>query len=194
VQGGRRKAREILFRSLYEVELSGDPLREALEFSLGRFHLSEDARDHAVDLAGFLEEHRDGIDERLRRQLAHWDLARVSGVVRSILRLASAELMISSDVPVEVVLDEAVRLAQRYGEEGAGGFVNGVLDPVAAELRPGEAGARRDRSTGRSTGREGGGEDGGASDRDDDGAPAGPGEAANRPAAGDSPGRKETGR
>jgi N utilization substance protein B len=138
MQGGRRKAREILFRALYESEVGGEDLREALEYSLGRYHLREDARDHVVDLAAFLAQHRAEIDRRLQKQLAHWALDRVSLVVRSILRLASAELMISREIPVEVILDQAIRLAHRYGEEGAASFVNGVLDPIAAELRPEE--------------------------------------------------------
>lgn len=138
MQGGRRKAREILFRALYESEVGGEDLREALEYSVGRYHLREDARDHVVDLARFLAQHRAEIDLRLQRQLAHWALDRVSLVVRSILRLASAELMNSKEVPVEVILDQAIRLAQRYGEEGAASFVNGVLDPIAAEFRPEE--------------------------------------------------------
>ena len=143
--GGRRKAREILFRALYEVEAGGEDLREALEYSLGRYHLREDARDHVVDLASFLAQHQAEIDVRLKKQLAHWELARVSLVVRSIMRLAMAELMVSKEVPVEVVLDEAIRLAQRYGEAGAAGFVNGVLDPIASEVRPEEV--RRSRES-----------------------------------------------
>jgi N utilization substance protein B len=43
-----------------------------------------------------------------------------------------------------VVLDEAVDIARKYGRDESGDFVNGVLDRVARELRPGEleAGAR----------------------------------------------------
>ncbi|MCA9727598.1 MAG: transcription antitermination factor NusB [Candidatus Eisenbacteria bacterium] len=144
VQGGRRKAREILFRVLYEVEVSGDDLRDALDFALGRYHLTEDARDHAVDLAAYLEQHQAEIDRGLGPRLAHWELGRLSMIVRAILRLAWAELAATPEVPVEVILDEAIRLAQRYAEPGAPGFVNGVLDPIAAELRPGEGRARRD--------------------------------------------------
>ena len=144
MQGGRRKAREVLFRTLYESQVGGEDLRETLEYSLGRYHLREDARDHVADLARFLTQHRAEIDLRLQKQLMHWTLERVSLVVRSILRLASAELMISKEIPVEVVLDEAIRLAQRYGEEGAAPFVNGVLDPIAAELRPEEKRAMKE--------------------------------------------------
>lgn len=150
MQGGRRKAREILFRALYESEVGGEDLREALEYSLGRYHLREDARDHVVDLAAFLAQHRAEIDRRLQKQLAHWALDRVSLVVRSILQLASAELMSSPEIPVEVILDQAIRLAQRYGEEGAASFVNGVLDPIAAELRP-----EKERPARKGTGAEG---------------------------------------
>ncbi len=41
------------------------------------------------------------------------------------------------ETPVLVILNEAIRLASRYGEEDAGSFVNGVLDAAARRIRPG---------------------------------------------------------
>jgi N utilization substance protein B len=136
--GGRRKAREIVFRVLYETEVTGEDTLEALEFALGRYHLTEDGREHAVRTVRFLMDHREELDARLRPRLSNWDLGRLSTVVRSILRLALAELLGTPDVPARVILDEAVELAKKYGEETADAFVNGVLDPLAQAARPGE--------------------------------------------------------
>ena len=60
-------------------------------------------------------------------------------VDRTILRLATWELMMRPDVPVAVVIDEAVELAKQYSTEQSGGFVNGVLSTIAAQVRPSEA-------------------------------------------------------
>lgn len=136
--GGRRKAREILFRVLFETEASGEEPLEALEFALGRYRLTADGRDYAVRLLGIWSEEREQIDQMLRRGLANWDLMRLSAVVRAVLRLATAELSGAPEVPARVVLDQAVELTRKYGEEGAEGFVNGVLDPIAFLLRPAE--------------------------------------------------------
>jgi len=134
--GGRRKAREILFRVLFETESSGEEPLEALEFAFSRYRLTEDGRDHAVRLLRLWRERKDQIDTLVQERLSNWELSRLSGVVRAILRLGTAELMGAADVPARVVLDQAVEMAKKYGEEGADGFVNGVLDPIAASLRP----------------------------------------------------------
>ena len=59
-------------------------------------------------------------------------------VDRCLLRIAIYELLDEGDVPVAVVLDEAVELAKTYSTEDSGRYVNGVLSAVAAEVRPGE--------------------------------------------------------
>lgn len=140
MRGGRRKAREILFRVLFETEISGDDPLEALEESLARYHLTEDGRDYAVRLARLIGARRAQIDGFLERGLVHWEIRRVSVVVRCLLRLACLELLEAADVPAAVILDQAVELAKRYGEDGADAFVNGVLDPIGAVLRPEELG------------------------------------------------------
>lgn len=141
--GGRRKSREILFRVLYEAEVGGEEPRELLDYVLGRYHLTEDGRDYVVRVLERREAERAEIDERIRVRLANWEMHRLSVVVRTILRLAVAELREPSDVPARVVLDQAIEMAKRYGEAGSDAFVNGVLDPIAFALRPAELGPRR---------------------------------------------------
>lgn len=136
MQGGRRKAREVVFRAVFETEVTNEDLIETLEYSLGRYHLTEDGRDHAIALARHLGANRAAIRKLIAANLQNWEFGRLSGVVRAILQLGVAELE-GTDVPLEVVLDEAVELAHRYGENDSGKFVNGVLDPLAAKLRPG---------------------------------------------------------
>ncbi|MEZ4651453.1 MAG: transcription antitermination factor NusB [Candidatus Eisenbacteria bacterium] len=135
MQGGRPKAREVLFRVLFEVEVSRDDVVESLEYSLGRYHLSEDARDHVIDLARAFARSQEDIDARISATLHGWSFSRLSVVVRAVLRVAVTELLFAPDIPVEIVLDQAIRLAQRYGEDGSDAFVNGVLDRIASEAR-----------------------------------------------------------
>ena len=54
---------------------------------------------------------------------------------RNILRIAVSELIYIQEVPARVAIDEAIELAKRYGDEGSGRFVNGILDPVARKYR-----------------------------------------------------------
>ena len=69
----------------------------------------------------------------LSREIAH-----VDAIERAILRLAAWELVNRIDVPYKVVLNEALELSKRFGAEQGHSYVNGVLDPLARQLRPHE--------------------------------------------------------
>ncbi|HET9070860.1 MAG TPA: transcription antitermination protein NusB, partial [Acidimicrobiales bacterium] len=64
-----------------------------------------------------------------------WSVDRMPAVDRSLLRLATFELLGRPDTPTGVVISEAVDLAKEYSTEESGRFVNGVLAAVAAEVR-----------------------------------------------------------
>jgi N utilization substance protein B len=73
------------------------------------------------------------IDESLRDVTTNWRLERLGAIERSVLRLATAEL-IQADTPTRVVIQEAVKLAERYGSAQSARFVNGVLDALARRM------------------------------------------------------------
>ena len=73
------------------------------------------------------------IDESLRDVTTNWRLERLGAIERSVLRLAAAELM-QGDTPTRVVIQEAVKLAERYGSAQSARFVNGVLDALARRM------------------------------------------------------------
>ena len=57
---------------------------------------------------------------------------------RGVLRLGATEILCLADLPGKVAIQEAVRLAERYGGEESPRFVNGVLDAVYRGRRAGE--------------------------------------------------------
>ena len=73
------------------------------------------------------------IDRELTEVTANWRFERLGAIERSVLRLAAAELL-RDETPVKVVLQESVRLAERYGTARSARFVNGVLDAYARRL------------------------------------------------------------
>lgn len=75
------------------------------------------------------------IDDVIQSASRNWRLDRMSRVDRNILRLATYELRFTEDVPVKVVINEAVELAKRFGAAESPAFVNGILDRVAQALR-----------------------------------------------------------
>ena len=73
------------------------------------------------------------IDTALREVTTNWRLERLGAIERSVLRLAAAEL-VRGETPPRVVIQEAVRLAERYGSMQSARFVNGVLDALARRM------------------------------------------------------------
>lgn len=136
-RGGRTRAREVAFRAIFEAEASGEDPLDVLELSLGRFRFTPDGRSFAFALARAAGSRAEEIDAHLTDLLEKWSLERLSSVVRAILRLALAELIAIPESPSRVIIQEAVRLADRYGEEKAGTFVNGIVDAAARRIRPG---------------------------------------------------------
>ena len=72
--------------------------------------------------------------ERLIEEVTtNWRIERIGAIERSVLRLAAAELS-AGETPPRVVIQEAVRLAERYGSPQSAKFVNGVVDAIARKL------------------------------------------------------------
>ena len=78
---------------------------------------------------------RDGaaIDTELEAVTTNWRLERLGAIERSVLRLAAAELR-GAETPPRVVIQEAVRMAERYGTAHSARFVNGIVDALARRL------------------------------------------------------------
>jgi len=101
------------------------------------FELELDAPtlEFAGRLVSITRERLDEIDDAIQSASRNWRLDRMSRVDRNILRLATCELRHSPDVPVKVVINEAVELAKRFGTADSPAFVNGILDRIAHQLR-----------------------------------------------------------
>lgn len=70
------------------------------------------------------------LDSALMDVTDNWRLERIGAIERSVLRLGAAELE-QRETPPRVVIQEAVRLAERFGSTASARFVNGVLDAYA---------------------------------------------------------------
>ncbi len=91
---------------------------------------------YALRLARGMDARRDDIDALISRHASGWTIDRMPAIDRALLRMATYELLAEPDVPVAVVIDEAVELAKDYSTEDSGRYVNGVLASLAAEARP----------------------------------------------------------
>ncbi len=128
----RHESRQEAFCLLFERIFSDATLEEIMENAVdGRdAQLSE----YAVELAKTADAHQEEIDAIIEPKLKKWKLNRISKVSLAALRLAVSELCYEKDIPVSVVINEAIELTKRFSGEEDASFVNGVLGSIAKEL------------------------------------------------------------
>ena len=122
---GRREARERALELLYEAEAKDIPASELL----ATLPIAPDP--YATQLVEGVDAHRTEIDGLLTRFAKGWTIERMPAVDRALLRLATFELLQHPELPVGVVISEAVELASQFSTEDSGRFVNGVLSAIA---------------------------------------------------------------
>jgi transcription antitermination protein NusB len=127
----RRAAREVALRVLYTHEVGHGPIAEILEETIAVHTLEEPIADFARILVEGTYAHLKELDTQIVAHATGYPLERQTVVDRSILRLASAEILFSlSDAPIPVVINEAIELAKKYSTDEAVKFINGVLGGI----------------------------------------------------------------
>jgi len=113
-----------------------DTWEEALELFLEgkRKRMSRKMRAFFLDRIDGVSLRLEELDEQIRLHSANWEMKRMGGVDRNVLRLAFYELLHCPDVPPVVTVNEAVQLAKELSSEESGRFVNGILDNVIRKL------------------------------------------------------------
>ena len=135
--GARRTGRAYALQLLYArdgdpgTDLSGAASSWASEFEL---EIEQAAQSFARELVAAAVTRTAEIDDLIAGASKNWRIDRMSRVDRNILRLGACELLAFRDVPVKVVINEAVELAKRFGTAESSAFVNGVLDRIATAV------------------------------------------------------------
>ena len=94
---------------------------------------NSDVKDYLVKITNAYKEHKNEIDEQIKKFAFGWDITRLVKMDKDILRIAICELLFVQDAPLKVVIDEAVELAKKYSTEDSASFVNGILGKVVIE-------------------------------------------------------------
>ena len=133
----RRRSREFALQGLYQWQLAKtDPAAIARHLAEAKGFDKIDADYFRTLLEGSIAAAAD-LEQAIAPHLDR-EYKRLSPVERAILLLAGYELVHQPDVPYRAVINEAVELAKSYGGTDGYKFVNGVLDKMAAQLRPAE--------------------------------------------------------
>ena len=131
----RRRARRRSLQALYLWHINPQDINDVLS----QFREEQDFAN--VD-AGFFETLVRGVvqeQEHLDRQLAEYldrPAEQLDIMERVILQIGAWELLNQPDTPFQVILDEAIDLARRFGAEQGYSYINGVLDKASRQWRP----------------------------------------------------------
>ena len=128
--GIRRKARELALQVLYQIDLTGLEPAPALELFCEHFEAGKKSMPYTRCLVQGVFDNRQEFDAMIGSYAQNWRPERMSVIDRNILRLALYELRYQNDVPARVVINEAIEVAKRFGNEESGPFINGILDAI----------------------------------------------------------------
>ena len=135
----RKRALDVLYEADQRALSTGKGLAPTIDAVLAERLVHPGAQtslpEYAVEVVEGVRAHLPRIDEALSTYAQGWTLERMPAVDRTILRLASWELLHNDDVPDAVAVDEAVELARSLSTDDSPVFVNGLLGRVA-QLKP----------------------------------------------------------
>ena len=140
----RAAARLAAVQALYQREMEGTPITALLhEFHQHRLGATVDDVEYADADVNFFDDIVKGVDAR-REEIdtlvaaklsADWSLDRLDKPMRQILRAGAYELMARPDVPVGAVISEYLDVTDAFYDRREKGFVNGLLDAIAKDVR-----------------------------------------------------------
>lgn len=139
----RSKARHYAMQALYQWSVTKNPLN-VIE---AEFHTDNDMSvvdtDYFHELVHQVPAQLATLETDFLPFVTDMSLEELDPITLALLRLATYELRFRLDVPYKVVINEALRLAKKFGATDSYKFINGVLDKVAARLRAVEVQAER---------------------------------------------------
>lgn len=132
----RSRAREVALQLLFQRDHNPGVDRQAVEKFVQDRLREPPLREFCLRLCDGVQARREEIDRRLEESAENWRLPRMATVDRNVLRLAAYELLFTPETPPQVVIDEAIELARRFGSADSAAFVNGVLDRLHHSVQP----------------------------------------------------------
>ncbi len=134
----RRRGRLLALETLYQLDLRGKGSHADAMVHLASAEAEPVVRQYAHRLVEGVLETLEAIDRAIRDNASNWQFDRLAAIDRTILRIATFEMLHVDDVPPKVAINEAIEVAKSYSTSESGHFVNGVLDQIRrrAETSP----------------------------------------------------------
>ena len=140
--GSRRGSRELALQGLYQWLVNQTDAEDMLAQIRGMDGFAKSDQAYLESLVRGVVNDVDALRERIRPYLDR-PTRNLSPIEHALLLMAACEFVTQPETPYRVVINEAVELAKIYGGTDGHKYVNGVLDKLAAELRPDEVRVRK---------------------------------------------------
>ncbi len=137
--GNRRLARQYALQTLYLSDTG------KMDFTAVAPYMSEEEfeRHLGADNYAFFNallkgtiDNKKEIDDIIAASAKNWSVDRMSAVDRSILRMATYELLFSEEkTPFAAVIDEAIELSKKFSTDKSSSFINGLLDQIRTQKK-----------------------------------------------------------
>lgn len=131
---GRHEARRLAVQFLFQRDYNPGDLEDDLMWFWSDHPVSASVRKFADALIRGVEAHKPTLDQILQSCAEHWDVPRMGGVDRNVMRVALFEMLHRPDIPHAVSINEAVELAKELSTDESGRFVNGILDRARRDI------------------------------------------------------------
>ena len=133
---------EVLKKQINLLTSAATELYNALELPEFIAHTSHnETLSYAINIAKYYIENHETVNQIIeqaalsRKKEKKWKVERMVRLDRDILRVAATELLFIKDTPTEVICDEAVKIAEKYGGDESKKFINGVLRDIVELTR-----------------------------------------------------------
>lgn len=140
----RSAARLAAVQAIYQKEMEGTAIPSLLhEFHQHRLGATIEDVEYADAEVDFFDDLVSGTDARMdeidgviaSKLNAQWSLERLDKPMKAILRVGTYELLARADVPTGSAISEYVDVAKAFYDKREAGFINGLLDAVAKDVR-----------------------------------------------------------
>lgn len=144
----RGNARELAVHLIYGREFTGEEPEQVVATRLDKEYYallsdvnqvysdrpSGQQRNYIDNVVAGVANRAEELNEKIQKYSIDWDVSRISKLARTIMQLAMFEILYVEDVPTNVAISEAVRIAKMYDGTETGAFINGVLGAFARDL------------------------------------------------------------
>ncbi len=130
----RKHARDKVLQALYQWQLSGEDLDWIKQHYLEEQGVSSGDEEYFLELLYKIPSQVSELDSTYSKYVENFE-DHLDPIECNILRIATYEFLHHLEIPYKVVINEAINLAKTYGADESHKFINGVLDPLALEMR-----------------------------------------------------------